>query len=57
MPSFACKDIGMNCGFEIHGAKTKDEVMQLTAVHAKVEHGIATIDPALASKVQAAIKM
>jgi len=46
----------MNCGFEILGAKSKDEVMQLAAVHAKLVHGIASIPPDLASKVQAAIK-
>jgi predicted small metal-binding protein len=56
MSNFACKDVGMNCGFEIRGAMSKDEVMQLAAVHAKVVHGIAAISPDLASKVQAAIK-
>jgi predicted small metal-binding protein len=56
MSSFACKDVGMNCGFEIRGAKSKDEVMQLAAVHAKVVHGITAIPPDLASKVQSAIK-
>ncbi|HLY77314.1 MAG TPA: DUF1059 domain-containing protein [Thermoplasmata archaeon] len=56
MSSFACKDVGMSCGFEVHGAKSKDEVMQLAAVHAKIVHGITSIPPDLASKVQAAIK-
>jgi predicted small metal-binding protein len=56
MSSFACKDLGMNCGFEIRGAKSKDEVMPLAAVHAKVVHGITATPPDLVSKVQAAIK-
>jgi predicted small metal-binding protein len=56
MSSFACKDVGMNCGFAIHGAQSKDEVMQLATVHAKIVHGIHPIPNDLASKVQAAIK-
>jgi predicted small metal-binding protein len=56
MSSFACKDLGMNCGFELRGAKSKDEVMQLATVHAKMVHAISPVPPDLASKIQAAIK-
>ena len=56
MPSFACKDLGMNCGFEVRGAGSKDEVMKLAAVHAKAVHAIDPIPHDLAAKVQSAIK-
>ena len=46
----------MKCGFEFKDATSKDEALQLAATHAKVAHGIATIPPDLATKVNAAIK-
>jgi predicted small metal-binding protein len=53
---FKCKDIGMNCGFEVKGASSRDEVMQIALVHAKQTHQMATIPPDVASKVSSAIK-
>ncbi|MDE1821386.1 MAG: DUF1059 domain-containing protein [Euryarchaeota archaeon] len=53
--NFACKDIGMTCGFEIRGATSKDEIFQEAAAHAKVAHKMATIPPDVATKVSAAI--
>ncbi len=55
MPSFRCADLGMNCGFEVKNGTSKDEVMQIAAIHAKTAHGMATIPPDLAAKVTAAI--
>ena len=52
--AFACKSIGMSCGFEIKGATSKDEVLQEAATHAKVAHQMATIPPEVAAKVSAA---
>ncbi|MGC8516863.1 MAG: DUF1059 domain-containing protein [Candidatus Acidifodinimicrobium sp.] len=52
---FACKDIGMDCGFKA-SAKTKEELMPKIAAHAKEKHGIDPIPPDLMQKVQAAIK-
>jgi predicted small metal-binding protein len=42
MPSYnvRCKDVGVNCGFEIRGASSVDEVLQELAIHAKVVHGM-----------------
>ncbi len=57
MASFKCKDIGMNCGFEVHGAATKDEVMQLAAVHARATHGMESIPSDVAAKIDAAIHL
>ncbi|MBE5729385.1 DUF1059 domain-containing protein [Candidatus Parvarchaeota archaeon] len=52
---FACKDIGMTCGFKT-SAKTKEELMPKIAEHAKTVHGIDPIPPDLMKKVEAAIK-
>jgi len=54
--SFKCKDIGMQCGFEVKGGSSKDEVLQIAAVHAKAAHGMQTIPSDVAAKVNAAIK-
>lgn len=55
MPSFKCKDIGMECGFEAE-APTKDALVQMVAEHAGKAHGIAEISPDLQAKVEGAIK-
>jgi len=44
------------CDFEVNGASSKDEVMQIAAVHAKQAHKMETIPPDVAQKVSAAIK-
>ena len=47
--SFKCKDIGMKYGFEVGGgASSKDELMQIASIHAKVAHGIQSVSPDLA---------
>ncbi len=53
---FKCKDVGMKCDFEVKGGTSRDEVMQIASVHAKVAHHIDNITPELATKVGAAIK-
>ena len=53
---FKCKDIGMECGFEVKGASSRDEVLQLASVHAKVTHNMQTIPPDVAKKVGSAIR-
>ncbi len=55
MPSFRCADLGMKCSFEVKNGTTKEEVMQIAAIHAKTAHGMATIPPDMASMVAAAI--
>ncbi len=52
---FACKDIGMQCGFTAK-ANTDDELMQKIAEHAKSAHNMAQIDAATMDKVKKAIK-
>ncbi|BDC19902.1 DUF1059 domain-containing protein [Acidianus sp. HS-5] len=41
--SFSCADIGMNCGFEIIGAASEDELLQQLTVHAKMSHKMSNI--------------
>jgi predicted small metal-binding protein len=53
---FKCKDTGMKCDFEVKGGSSKDEVMQIASVHAKVAHNMQSIPPDVAAKVGAAIK-
>ncbi len=53
--SFACKDIGMDCGFTAT-ANTEEELMQKIAEHARTAHNIQHMDDAMLAKVKAAIK-
>ncbi len=53
--TFACKDIGMQCGFTAE-AKDEHELMGKIAKHAKEAHQMNTIDDATMKKVKAAIK-
>ena len=55
MPSFKCKDIGMDCPFEAK-ADTEAELMVKVAKHAKEAHGMETIPPDLKDKIKKAIK-
>ena len=50
-----CGDLMPGCNAVIEG-KDDAEVMARVAEHAKKAHGMATITPELAKKVQAAIK-
>ncbi|MDG7006674.1 MAG: DUF1059 domain-containing protein [Nitrososphaerota archaeon] len=52
---FACKDIGMDCGFKA-SAKTEEELMPKIAQHAKAAHQLDPIPAETALKVKAAIK-
>ena len=51
-----CKDVGVDCDFEIKGATTEEEVMQIVAVHAKLAHNMDKIPPELAAKAKTASK-
>lgn len=56
MASFKCKDIGMDCKFELKNASSRDEIMKIMAVHAKETHKMDTVDPDLAAKITSKIK-
>jgi predicted small metal-binding protein len=55
MPSFKCKDIGMECAFEAR-ADTEDELMRKIAEHGKEKHNMETIPPDVQEKVKKAIQ-
>ena len=55
MPSFACKDIGLNDGFQTT-APTEAELMKKIAEHAKSAHKMVTIPPDMMVKIKKAIK-
>ncbi len=49
-----CKDIGMDCDFEVR-AETEDEVLEQAAQHAAQVHEITEMTPDLVEKVRGAI--
>ena len=53
--SFACKDIGMDCGFTAT-ASSEEELMAKIAEHARTAHNMQSIDDATKAKIKAAIK-
>jgi predicted small metal-binding protein len=55
MKRFACKDIGMSCGF-VANAETEKELLDKVAEHARKAHNMQTIDNATMAKIKAAIK-
>ncbi len=40
---FSCSKIGMNCGFEVKGASSEDELMEILKIHASKAHGMTSI--------------
>jgi predicted small metal-binding protein len=50
-----CKDVGMDCDFEVH-AETENEILTKAAEHAKTEHNMEKIPPDVLTKVKASIK-
>lgn len=53
--SFNCADIGIDCQWKIK-ATNEEELLQNIAKHAKAEHGVESITPALLNKVREAIR-
>ncbi len=55
MPTFACKDLGMDCKFQT-SAPTEAELMKKIAEHAKTAHKIETIPADMMAKIKKVIK-
>ena len=53
--TISCRDVGVDCDFTAK-ADTLDELMQVTAQHAKEAHGFDAIPPELMPIVHAAIR-
>jgi Predicted small metal-binding protein len=54
--SFKCKDVGMNCGFEVKGATSEEEVLSIAKVHAEKAHGLREVPKEVVEAVKKAIK-
>jgi predicted small metal-binding protein len=55
MASFKCKDIGMNCGFEVKD-DNQDELMKIVALHAQNTHNMKEVPAETVEKIKKAIK-
>ncbi len=55
MPSFVCRDIGMDCPFTAE-APTEAELLKKIAEHAKTAHKMATVPPDMMMKIRNAIR-
>jgi predicted small metal-binding protein len=55
MPSFKCKDIGMDDNFEVRN-DNEDELLKIIALHAKSSHKIKEITPEVMNKIKRAIQ-
>ena len=51
----ACKDVGVDCDFVIHGKNEADVLLQ-AAEHAKGCHNSIQMTPAIQAKIRSAIK-
>jgi predicted small metal-binding protein len=55
MPSFKCKDIGMDCPFEAK-ADSVPELMKAIAAHAASVHKMKDVPPDMMMKIKSVIK-
>ena len=55
MASFRCKDMGLECEFEIRD-ENKDELMWVVAVHADETHDMNRAPPEMMDKIKKAVK-
>jgi predicted small metal-binding protein len=55
MPSFKCRDIGMDCPFEAT-APAEAEMMKKIGEHAARAHAMKLVPPDLMAKIKGAIK-
>ena len=54
---FACSSVGMNCGFEIKGASSEEELLNELAIHAKMSHNMTSIPQETLNKIKQNIKV
>lgn len=54
--SFACKDLGFSCDFQVKGVKSREEMVEIIKNHGKRCHDIQSITPEIEAKVSNAIK-
>jgi predicted small metal-binding protein len=54
MPTFKCKDMGMDDDFEIHD-DNEEELMEMVMLHHEKTHGIKNMSPEMMGKIKKAI--
>ncbi|MCH4816655.1 MAG: DUF1059 domain-containing protein [Saccharolobus sp.] len=54
---FACSSVGMNCGFEIAGASSEQELLEELSIHAKMSHNLTSIPQDTLNKIKQNIKV
>lgn len=54
--NFSCADIGINCGYEIRGVSSEEELIEILKIRAQKAHGIKQINQDLAQKIKKNIK-
>ncbi len=55
MPSFKCKDLGMNCDFEVNDGD-QGELLHIIGHHFEKTHDMKTIPPDMMEKIKKVIK-
>ncbi|AWR97977.1 DUF1059 domain-containing protein [Acidianus sulfidivorans JP7] len=53
---FSCASVGMNCGFELKGANSEEELLEILKVHAKTAHNMTEIPEDTLNKIRQNIK-
>ena len=46
----------MNCGFEVKGSSSEEELLEILKIHAKLAHGISQMPEDLVNKVRQNVK-
>mgnify|MGYP001772825692 CR=1 FL=1 len=54
--NFSCADLGMNCGFEIKGASSQEEILEIVKIHAEKAHGLKQLNQDLIENIKKHIK-
>ncbi|AKA75148.1 DUF1059 domain-containing protein [Saccharolobus solfataricus] len=54
--AFSCGSVGMDCGFEVKGASSEEEVLEILKIHAKDVHNMTEISDDIKNKIKQNIK-
>jgi predicted small metal-binding protein len=52
-----CRDVGVDCDFEVKGVSSENEMMLMAAIHAKLAHNIDPLPAELVEKVKQGMKV
>jgi len=54
--AFSCGSVGMDCGFEVKGASSEEEIIEILKIHAKNVHHMKEISDDMKNKIKQSIK-